>query len=291
VRYHRAVRCTAPGERSHARPRTRRSRLLRHRLLLQWGRFIRERRAGTLSGGKAVGDRTIEYDLRLLSAVLNWAVDAKIISTNPCAGFVTPHEDAPQQPILSRKEYDALQTVAMRVSPRFALALTLAWETGRRISALRHLRWADADLENATLMFRKKFDKSRRKGARDTLVAISASAAAALSAARDERSRAGLQIGDGWVFPSGRRDDAPLGKRYFQRWWHKAEERAGIAHEHGRAWHACRRAWTTDLFGNRVSDEVVNSLGGWARGSSVARSVYQQPQLEHQRAAINLRTG
>jgi hypothetical protein len=103
--------------------------------------------------------------------------------------------------------------------------------------------------------------------------------------------RDALQIGDGWIFPSGKRVDAPLGKRYFQRWWHKAEARAGITHAPGRAWHACRRNWTTDMFANRVSDEVVNSLGGWARGSNVARSVYQHPQLEQQGAAINMRTG
>ena len=244
-----------------------------------------------MSGGKAVGDRTIEYDLRFLKAVLNWAVDSKFINANPCAKFVAPDDYDPQQPMLSREEYDAMQQVAMSVSSRFALALTLAWETGRRIGAIRHLRWADVDLEKATLMFRRKFDKSRRKGARDALVAISASAVAALSAARDQRSRAVLQIGDGWIFSSGRRDGAPLGKRYFQRWWHKSEDRAGIAHIPGRSWHSCRRAWATDLLGNRVSDEVVNALGGWARGSNVARAIYQHPQLEQQRAAICMRTG
>jgi integrase len=122
--------------------------------------------------------------LRFLNAVLNWAVKAKYITENPCTGLTVPHEDDPQRPMLSREEYDALQAVAMSVSSRFALALALAWETGRRIGAIRHLRWADVNVTKAMLMFRKKFDKSRRKGAHDMLVPITASAVAALSAAR-----------------------------------------------------------------------------------------------------------
>lgn len=122
--------------------------------------------------------------MRFLNAVLNWAVKAKYITENPCTGLTVPHEDDPQRPMLSREEYDALQAVAMSVSSRFALALALAWETGRRIGAIRHLRWADVNVTKAMLMFRKKFDKSRRKGAHDMLVPITASAVAALSAAR-----------------------------------------------------------------------------------------------------------
>ena len=109
-----------------------------------------------MSGGKAVGDRTIEYDLRFLKAVLNWAVDSKFINANPCAKFVAPDDYDPQQPMLSREEYDAMQQVAMSVSSRFALALTLAWETGRRIGAIRHLRWADVDLDGGEIRIRQQ---------------------------------------------------------------------------------------------------------------------------------------
>ena len=39
-----------------------------------WDRFIRERRAGRIGpSGRPVVDRTVEYDLKFLMAVLNWA--------------------------------------------------------------------------------------------------------------------------------------------------------------------------------------------------------------------------
>ena len=43
-----------------------------------WDRFIRERRAGRIGpSGKPVGNRTIEWDLTFLMAVLNWAARSR----------------------------------------------------------------------------------------------------------------------------------------------------------------------------------------------------------------------
>ena len=45
-----------------------------------WDRFIRERRSGKVGpSGKPVSDRTVEYDLRSLLAVLNWAVKSRFV--------------------------------------------------------------------------------------------------------------------------------------------------------------------------------------------------------------------
>ena len=93
------------------------------------------------------------------------------------------------------------------------------------------------------------------------------------------------------MFASSKSKGKPLGRRYFLKWWHKAEERAGLMPMRGRGWHSCRRVYATEMLGSNVAEETVNSLGGWARGSNIARSVYQQPQLEQQRAAIRKRVG
>jgi integrase len=41
------------------------------------------------------------------------------------------------------------------------LALVLAEGTGRRLSAIRHLRWDDIDLEHGTIRWRAEADKKR----------------------------------------------------------------------------------------------------------------------------------
>lgn len=271
---------------------------------IEWGRFIRARRCGALAGAGAVGNRTIEYDLRFVLAVLNWAVKGRLLRENPCAGLEIPREYDPRQPMLSPAEYEALQRVAPGVSARFALALTLAWETGRRIGSIRHLRWSDVDFTHELLLFRKQHDKNKRR-ARDAWVPLSAPALVALRGAKAERERptlriytpsaerdvpvSGARIGDGWIFASAVGEGAPMGRRYFLSWWKKAEQRAGLEPLRGRAWHSCRRAFSTELLGAGAPDEVVNALGGWARGSNVAREIYQHAQLEQQRAVIRAR--
>ena len=109
-----------------------------------WDRFIRERRAGRAgSSGRPVSDRTIEYDLKFLIAVLNWAAKARdergrlLLDRNPLKGLKTPTEKNPTRVVLGEEEYQALLKVSHRVDWRFHVALVLAHETGHRIGAIR----------------------------------------------------------------------------------------------------------------------------------------------------------
>ena len=107
-----------------------------------WDRFIRARRAGRIGpSGKPVSDRTVEYDLKLLIAVLNWAVKSRdeqgrlLLDRNPLRGLRTPTEKNPTRVVLTEDEYRALLKVSRRVDWRFYVALVLAHETGHRIGA------------------------------------------------------------------------------------------------------------------------------------------------------------
>ena len=64
-----------------------------------WDRFIRERRSGRIGpSGRPVSDRTVEYDLKFLIAVLNWAARSRdelgrlLLNRNPLKGFRKPAE-------------------------------------------------------------------------------------------------------------------------------------------------------------------------------------------------------
>ena len=119
-----------------------------------WDRFIRARRAGSVgSSGRPVSDRMIEYDLRYLISVLNWASRSRdeqgrlLLESNPLRGLKMPMEKNPTRVVLSEHEYQALLKVSREVDWRFHLALVLAHETGHRIGAIRKLRWSDIDSE------------------------------------------------------------------------------------------------------------------------------------------------
>ena len=119
-----------------------------------WDRFIRERRAGRVGpSGRPVSDRTIEQDLKLLLAILNWAAKSRdeqgrlLLDSNPLQGLKTPKEKNPTRVVLVEEEYLALLEVSRQVDWRFRVALVLAHETGHRIGAIRQLRWSDIDFE------------------------------------------------------------------------------------------------------------------------------------------------
>ena len=85
-----------------------------------WDRFIRERRAGRVgASGSPVSDRTIEYDLKFLIAVLNWAAKSRdeqgrlLLDSNPLKGLKTPKEKNPTRVVLSEEEYQALLEVSL----------------------------------------------------------------------------------------------------------------------------------------------------------------------------------
>ena len=120
-------------------------------------RFIRERRArgeASASSGRPVSDRTIEQDLKLLLAILNWAAKSRdehgrllLLDSNPLKGLKTPKEKNPTRVVLVRGGIPgASPRCPARSTGGFIVALVLAHETGHRIGAIRQLRWSDIDL-------------------------------------------------------------------------------------------------------------------------------------------------
>ena len=132
-----------------------------------WDRFIRARRAGRVgASGRPVSDRTIEYDLKFLIAVFNWAAKSRdehgrlLLDSNPLKGLKTPKEKNPVRVVLSEEEYQALLEVSRPVDWRFRVALVVAHETGHRIGAIRQLRWSDIDMEGGVVRWRAEHEKS-----------------------------------------------------------------------------------------------------------------------------------
>ena len=166
-----------------------------------WDRFIRERRAGRVGpSGSPVSDRTIEYDLKFLLAVFNWAAKSRdehgrlLLDSNPLKGLKTPKEKNPVRVVLSEEEYQALLEVSRQVDWRFRVALVVAHETGHRIGAIRQLRWSDIDMEGGVVRWRAEHEKSGYEHRTPVT-------AEALAVFREARTR-NPETGDTVVLPS-----------------------------------------------------------------------------------------
>ncbi len=251
-----------------------------------WDRFIRERRTGKVGpSGKPVSDRTVEFDLRFLIAVLNWASKSRdengklLLASNPLRGLKTPKEKNPTRVVLSDEEYGALLGVSRRVDWRFHVALVLAHETGHRIGAIRHLRWADIDFEDRTIVWRAEHEKTGYEH-------VTPMTDEAIVALEEAAQRGDPDAGDSPVLPAPRDASRCAGISAVRYWWDSAQVLAGLEPRRGRGWHSLRRKFASDLMALPL--KVLCELGGWKEAQTVLRC-YQQADAGQLRKALESR--
>ena len=247
-----------------------------------WDRFIRARRAGKIGpSGRPVSDRTIQYDLKFLIAVFNWATKSKdeqgrpLLGSNSLRGLKMPTEKNPTRVVLAEEEYRALLRVSWEVGWRFHVALVLAHETGHRIGAIRSLRWSDIDLEGGVVRWRAEHEKTGY----EHRTPMTADALAALEEAR----RRNPGTGDTPVLPASTDASRCAGRSLARYWWNRAQKLAGLEPRRGRGWHSLRRKFASDLMGQPL--KVLCELGGWKTAKTVLQC-YQRADEDRLRKAL-----
>ncbi|MXX35346.1 MAG: site-specific integrase [Gemmatimonadetes bacterium] len=247
-----------------------------------WDRFIRARRAGRVGpSGRPVSDRTIEYDLKFLAAVLNWAVRSRdeegrlLLESNPLKGLKTPKQKNPARVLLTDAEYEALLEVSKEMDWRFRVALVIAHETGHRIGAIRQLRWSDINIDHKTIRWRAEHEKTGHE--HRTPVTVEA------LAALEEARRQNPGIGDAPVFPAPGDPTKSVSRSRARTWWTTAQTRARLEPKRGRGWHSLRRKFASDLMNQPL--KVLCELGGWKTAQTVLQC-YQRADEDQLRQAL-----
>jgi integrase len=256
--------------------------------LRDWNRFINGRRDGSIcppgkKKGQAVGNRTVAYDLAWLRAVLNWAELAgdgkggKLLASNPLKGLPLPREDNPQSHMLGIDRYMSMLEVADEVAQQFRLALILAYETGRRIGAIRQLRWSDVEWETGRIRWRADTDKIGK----ESFTPLSIEALEELTRVQ----RQYMAIGDAWLFPSPEDASKPCSRHLVRDWWYRAEKAAKLDHIPRTAWHGFRRTFATEMAREGVGLATIAALGGWTEPQTIVRH-YLKTDDETMREAL-----
>ena len=172
-------------------------------------------------------------------------------------------------------EFLRLLQVSGDVDPRLTLALVIAEGTGRRLSAIRALRWDDIDLQSSTILWRAETDK----GGYLQVIPLSARVRDALMTRRREQG----SIGNTLVFPSPRDPAKSCSRHLFDAWLRKAYEKAKLTPNPGGLWHPLRRKWATERKDYPLKD--VAAAGGW-RDERTMLSSYQQADPETVRRVV-----
>ena len=244
-----------------------------------WNAFIRTRRMrevgpdGTVAKAARIrqrgqrvppiGDRQIEYDLRFLWAVLNWATKAGdengriLLATHPLRRFVQardwPRAKNPERPSLTPDQYQAMLWNARDIDWRFRVAVVLAHETGHRIGSIRMLRWSDLERDGAWIRWREESDKVDW----EHRTPLTPAAKEALDLARGSR----ILGPEDWVLPSPTDPGRPCSRNIMRDWWNRTQSQAGLGHIDRLGWHSLRRKFANEL--RHVPLKDLASLGGW----------------------------
>jgi integrase len=214
--------------------------------------------------------------------MLNWARTVRVngqrlLAANPLAGLRRPSDPSPRSPVAtwdrfvtSRNKLQELRTNSKSETERarwlkIELALVLAEAAGRRLGAIRHLRWEDIDFERRTIRWRQEHDKKRK----EYIVPVPDALVGELRA-----FQCLLGTTAGWVFAAEEDADVPMDRKMFDKWLRYAEKQAGLPKLEGGLWHPYRRAWATARKHLPLTD--VAAAGGWKDTSTLLRC-YMRP--------------
>jgi len=92
--------------------------------------------------------------IRILSTALERAIEAGLITTNPCKGVAYPRAQAPTMHIIDREDIPAF--LAAVNGTKYANELTLMLFTGLRAGEMRGLRWSDVDFDAGTINIQRQ---------------------------------------------------------------------------------------------------------------------------------------
>ena len=137
--------------------------------------------------------------------------------------------------------------------------------TGRRLGAIRQLRWDDILWDTGVIRWRAEADKKRR----EWVVPMPAALCGELRQFRRKLGAVG-----GWVFAAELNPEAPMDRHLFDRWLAHAERKAKLPKLAGGLWHPYRRKWATERKHLSITD--VAAAGGW-QDTATLLTCYQQP--------------
>lgn len=259
---------------------------------------------GEVEPRRSVGARTVAADLVFLNAVLNWGTDWRmedgyLLDQNVCRGFDVPKEKNPNRPVATADRADAIREVydevtmavtwgekrradgtrrnRRKVPSHLPAIFEIACGTGRRLSAVLGLLYADLLLDNGphgAIRWRADTDKEGR----ESIVPIGPRVRKALDRHVSRMRALDLPgIGEAPLFPSPKDPSEPLDRSRADRWLRKAEKLAELKPQEGSLWHAYRRKWATER--KHLPAPDVAEAGGWA-GPETLQEAYQQADDE-----------
>lgn len=232
---------------------------------------------------RPVRDDSVAKEIALLHAMLRWATTVRqvngepLLPYDPIAGVRVTFEINPRRSVatwerftktraaLQQQARDATTETDRRRYQYVELALILAEATGRRLNAIRNLRWEDINFTQQRIRWRADADKKRKTWEIPATPEL-------LHTLKSFQREFGV-VG-GWLFPHPDDTTIPMSRYQFGISLERAEIKAELPKLDRALWHAYRRKWATERKHLPLKD--VAAAGGW-KDVETLLTCYQEP--------------
>lgn len=195
---------------------------------------------------------TVNRELAVLKACINWSIKRKLADINPLKGYEPLPEENDRDFYINEEDFARLLTKA---KPLMRQALILAFETGMRRDEVRCLEWSEVNLKRCFI----KLPANRTKAKRERTIPLSELAMRVLDSCPK-------YTGARYVFRHPlSNEDEPLTRSTFYDWFREAREAAGITGPKGQSlWvHTLRHSFCSlQAIEGRIPLRLIMSMVG-----------------------------
>ena len=220
-----------------------------------------------------VSEDSVSYSFRVLSSMLQDAVQWQVIPSNPCQRVAAPKVVRKRVRIMDEESIGKMIAALAGEPMKYRTIIMLAIDSGLRLGEMMGLKWPDIDFNRSELSVTKSnqalvgkgvFTKCPKNESSVRSVALSATTMSLLEEYRREQEEIRWQLGDkwvdeGWVFTKW--NGLPMYPDTPSHWFRIFLERHGLPHMR---FHALRHLSATVLIAQGVPLKNVSSRLGHA---------------------------
>lgn len=241
--------------------------------ILQFLNGLKESRKRFDSQGGSISDQTIKYCFRVLSSMLQDAVEWQVIDINPCTKVKRPRSKRSKVKLPSEGEIKHMLAELNEEPLKYRTIILLAIDTGLRRGELVGLKWQDIDLEEKKLAVRRSnqaiagrgtFSKSPKTEESERCITLSDSSVQLLKRYHAWQLRQKMRLAnqwhdEDWVFAAW--NGAAMYPGTPSLWFSRFLKRKGLPHM---SFHSLRHLSATVLIAQGVPLKNVSSRLGHA---------------------------
>lgn len=264
------------------------------RMKVKRGQKMKDGTVRVTEGDKCISPKTVREYYSFISAVLEQAVQDRIIAINPAHASKPPKKKKPNVRAFEPSDIQAIRTAALKIPLKWQIMIDLFLVSGCRRGELAGLEWERVDFTKNQIEISKEVCYTSERGIYiDTpktsssvrFIALPKETMDKLKAFRREQMELRLLLGDRWTesdFVFTASEGGPINPTYITSYLRKFSDRNGLPHINP---HAFRHTAASLLIASGNDVVAVSDMLGHAEVSTTLNIYSHAIEAARQRTA------